>query len=916
MNIATAKSLRMIKGLPPKAQRGDKISLDTEFFGQEKKKLHRPHGIFSFLGCSFDGETVYYITDESEIQEFMNRLEDGVWIFHNAKYDIRQLRRFANIPQRKNLWDTMLIEQIMFSGYYSEFALNDLVRRYCDTYMSKEVRKEFSKTPLKDILDSIERFDSNLPPIYEMTKEQIEYACVDVAYTWKVYKSQKEKISDSDLNIWRTIELPFLWTLLAMSGVKLDTKKWLALAKKNQETAKKIQDKYGHWEKQMVKRDAHLLFRDKNDEVGTLAPAYEKEKDVFVGINLNSPKQVKEYFLALGWEVSNTDVEILQGLADDCEFAKDMLTYRTYQKRSSTYGEKFVEDYVEADGKIYADIYQIGAECMPRGELVLTNRGYLNVEDVKVGDLVITHEGTSKSVIDTSVWSRRQIYKVTLFNGLSLRTTGNHPYLTKRGWVRADKLKVGDVVAYHSRPEQWKRIEGWEDFSISSWGRVVNNKTGHILTLQSIDKWGHLKVTLVRNGSRVRGEDRKDFRVHRLVAEAFVIGKDYINNEVRHLNGFSWDNTSENLCWGTSKENKQDAILHGTMSHRYTSSQSKVTDEMVAEIRNGENYRGRDNELSAKLGISRRHIWDIRNNVRWQDVPERAKKVEFKYTLVTDIHIVSNEVTYGLEVEDDHSHVTGGIVTHNTGRTSCRAPNLQNQPHEDAYRDCFIADDEETIVVADWGSQEPRFAAFLSEDDGLIDALNSEEKLYVRIAREALDIHITKSSPEYKHLKSTVLGLFYGMSAKGLAKRIGVDEISAQYMINSILETYPGVKEYMKRQKRAKDYVTSVYGRKIWLNKYSFQWERNALNAPIQSSAADAMKLASSRFMVQTESESGWELILLVHDEIAIKISHEGDVPEAKKVLENCMIGVAEEMHKGIRGAIDIYSGKSWACKG
>jgi DNA polymerase-1 len=580
MNIANPKDIKIIHGLPPVAKKGDKISMDTEFFGMEKRRLHRPHGTFAYLGCSYDGETVYYTEDEEQIAEFLQRLEAGVWIFANSKFDIRQLRRYANIPDRKNLWDVILIEQIQYSGYYNEFALNDLVRRYLDTYLPKDVREEFS--------DAV-----------SLTREQIEYASLDVAYTWKVFSEQRKNISDDDLRIWREIELPFMWTILSMSGIRLDTEKWSALAIENGRIAQKIQDKYGHW-------------------VIIPAEGRKKEKQVFEGVNLNSPAQVKNHFASGGVNLKSTDAEALEKIIEDGDddsfefrFASDLLTYRTYAKRASTYGLKFIEDHVEADRKIYADIYQIGAE---------------------------------------------------------------------------------------------------------------------------------------------------------------------------------------------------------------------------------------------------------------------------------------------------------------TGRTSCRAPNLQNQPHETAYRECFICDDDEVVIVADWSAQEPKFAAFLSGDEGLMDALNSDEKLYVRVARDILNISITKSDPEYKHMKSTVLGIFYGMSAVGLAATIGVTEEVAQEYINAFLETYPGVKEYMRKQKHAKDYVTSVSGRKIWLNKYSFQWERNALNAPIQGSAADAMKIAASKFMRQTEAESGWKLALLVHDEIVI-IVPKSDKDVAMKILEDCMVSTADELHPGIRGSVEIFSGCNWACK-
>ncbi len=571
MNTINPKTLKIIKGLPPKATPKDRVALDTEFFGMEKKRLHRPHGQFAYLGASYDGETVYYITDEDQIPEFMERIQDGVWIFANAKFDIRQLRRYTEILPRTKLWDVILIEQIMYSGLYDSFALDDLVRRYLDTYMPKMVRSEFETATF-------------------LTPERIGYASGDVAYTWKVYKVQREKIFDSDLLIWKEIELPFLWAILDMDGIRLDTEKWLALAKSNYEEAQAIQVKYGYEETKIGPRGGI--------------------KKVFHGINLNAPAQVMKELRKQGWNVDDSDKETLESLQDECDFAREMLIYRAFAKRSSTYGEKFAEDFVEDDGKVYADIYQIGAE---------------------------------------------------------------------------------------------------------------------------------------------------------------------------------------------------------------------------------------------------------------------------------------------------------------TGRTSCRAPNLQNQPHETKYRECYIADEGECIVVADWGSQEPKIAAYISQDERLIEAVNSPEKLYIRVARDVLGRIITKESDEYKHMKSTVLGIFYGISAAGLSRRIGETEEVAQSYIDAFLETYPGVDEYMKVQRQAKEYVQSVYGRKIWLNKYSYQWTRNALNAPIQGSAADAMKIAAARFM-RVRKDKTWKLVLLVHDEIAIAVPL-ADKEDAKKVLSETMISVANEIHDGIQGTVDIFSGPNWGCK-
>lgn len=589
MNQINPKSLKIIHGLPPVAKKGDKVALDSEFFGQEKERLHRPHGTFAFLGASYDGQTVYYITESEQIQEFMDRLDEAVHIYHNAKYDIRQLRNFAHMPQRKKLWDTMLIEQIMYSGYYNDFSLADVVRRRLDIYLPKEERESFSTV------------GEEKPK--KLTQSQIQYSAVDVAATWRVYEDQRKEIDENDLNIWKEVELPFLWVLLAMGGVKLDCDAWLKLAKENKEKADAIQAKYGT-----------VSMKGKVKKVD--------------GLNLGSHKQLKERFLEMGLTLASTGEEVLEAYANKPnkigKFTDDILAFRKYSKRASTYGEKFVTDYVEEDGKVYADLYQIGAE---------------------------------------------------------------------------------------------------------------------------------------------------------------------------------------------------------------------------------------------------------------------------------------------------------------TARTSCRHPNLQNQPHEKEYRSCFIADEGNCMVVADYGSQEPRIAAYFSQDGRLIEILNSDKKLYIEIARDVFHQEITKQDEVYGHIKSTILGIFYGMSAYGLSERLGISEDEAQEMIDKIIETYPGIQDYIDQQKQAGDYVQSIYGRKIWINKYDKGWLRGALNYPIQSSAADATKLASRRFLDKWFHELGdymddedvkvyynSPLRLLVHDEIVIEVEQAWS-GTAKRILEDAMVEVAEEMHDGLKGVAEVFVGDNWGCK-
>lgn len=346
MNIANPKTLTIINSLPPVAKKGDRIALDTEFFNQEKRKLHRPHGDFAFLGCSYDGVTVYYITDETQIQEFMNRIDAGVHVWFNAKYDYVQLRRFAEMPRRKNLWDSMLIEQLMWSGYYSDFSLKDLVRRYLDTYMEKETREEFSNNP-----DKI------------MTQDMINYSCLDVAYTWKVFKVQREKICENDLRIWREIELPFMWTILSMWGMGMDVNAWKALYWQNYNDALNVQKKY----------------TENPDIFDTVSWDEAIKKKKFRGINLGSWQQVKAEMARQGYSVKSTQEDDIKIYADECEFVRDVLEFRGKRKAAGTYGINWIEDgLIEENGRVYSSFHQIGAAT---GRLSSSNP---NVENIPV----------------------------------------------------------------------------------------------------------------------------------------------------------------------------------------------------------------------------------------------------------------------------------------------------------------------------------------------------------------------------------------------------------------------------------------------------------------------------------------------------------------------------------------------------
>jgi DNA polymerase I-like protein with 3'-5' exonuclease and polymerase domains len=370
MNQIDPKSLVIHSGLPPVAKKGDRVSIDTEFFGMEKSKLHRPHGRFAGMGCSFDGVNVYIITDEEMVQDFMWQLDEAVHIYHNSLFDIRHIRRYCEYPDRTRIWDTMVLEQIKFAGWFSagEFSLADLARRYLDIYMPKEVREEFAADD-----------------VMFMTQEQKEYLAMDVVATWRVYQEQKKIMDENDLNVWKNIDRPAIYSLLKTHGMKLDVEAWNELYKLNLSESERIQGKYGHTEVVEEVREAQLVYPDIHEggdpeSIGVLIPYKKSKKSKFVGINLGSWQQVLKRLKADGFDVESTDEKALTAILGDSEFANEVLEYRGRVKAAGTYGMKWVEEWLEADGRIYSNFYVNGTAT---GRFSSSNP---NVENIPVRD--------------------------------------------------------------------------------------------------------------------------------------------------------------------------------------------------------------------------------------------------------------------------------------------------------------------------------------------------------------------------------------------------------------------------------------------------------------------------------------------------------------------------------------------------
>ncbi len=259
-----------------------------------------------------------------------------------------------------------------------------------------------------------------------------------------------------------------------------------------------------------------------------------------------------------------------------------------------------------------------------------------------------------------------------------------------------------------------------------------------------------------------------------------------------------------------------------------------------------------------------------------------------------------------------------------TGRLASSDPNLQNIPIRSAegrrIREAFIAPPGSVIVAADYSQIELRIMAHLSGDAGLLQAFANNEDVHRATAAEIfMTTPADVTSEQRRYAKVINFGLIYGMSAFGLAKQLGVERSAAQAYIDRYFARYPGVKNYMDSTRllaKEQGYVETVFGRRLWLpdinssNGMKRQGaERAAINAPMQGTAADLIKLAMIKVQGWLEAEKlKTRLIMQVHDELVLEVP-EDELQLVKDLLPHLMCSVAE-LHVPL--LVELGYGKNW----
>ena len=259
-----------------------------------------------------------------------------------------------------------------------------------------------------------------------------------------------------------------------------------------------------------------------------------------------------------------------------------------------------------------------------------------------------------------------------------------------------------------------------------------------------------------------------------------------------------------------------------------------------------------------------------------------------------------------------------------TGRLSSSNPNLQNIPIRDEngkeIRKAFIPDEGCLFFSADYSQIELRIMAHLSEDKNMIDAFLSNHDIHAATAAKIYKIDLNDVGSDMRRKAKTAnFGIIYGISVFGLAERMNVDRKEAKELIDGYFETYPGVKAYMDKSiqvAQEKGYVETIFHRKRFLPDINSRnavvrgyAERNAINAPIQGSAADIIKVAMARIYQRFQAEGiQAKMILQVHDELNFSVP----INEKERVEEI----VIEEMEKAYRMHVPLKAdcgwGKNW----
>ena len=273
-------------------------------------------------------------------------------------------------------------------------------------------------------------------------------------------------------------------------------------------------------------------------------------------------------------------------------------------------------------------------------------------------------------------------------------------------------------------------------------------------------------------------------------------------------------------------------------------------------------------------------------------------------------------------------HTSFLLAATNTGRLASSDPNLQNIPIKTSdgkeIRKAFVAEKDNILISADYNQIEMRILADMADVKELKKAFKENQDIHNLTASQVFNLPMNKVSEDQRRkAKAINFGIIYGITQYGLAKQISVSNDDAQQFINSYFKKFPEIKDYMQTTVkicRKQGFVTNIFGRRIHLRGIndknfsvrSFQ-ERAAINAPIQGSAADIIRLAMIKIDNTLGQNKMVKMLLQIHDELIFECSRK-DENKVKKLIKDAMVSVSSSEHHmfSIPLEVSINSGNNW----
>lgn len=411
--------MNIVNEVPPRFPDYSYVAIDTEFRKMDIKRMHRPHGEFSLLTVCAEPGTVYHIDTPALIQPTLDRLDNTVWLMHHAKFDITQLRKYATIPPRRKIIDTMLMEKLLWSGWYEHFDLQSLVRRYLNEYLDKSLQESWETAEF-------------------MTPEMLEYGCKDADATRRVWNEQKKFVTQDEMRVWHTIDLPALWAVMDFQGFRVDRDRWIELS---------------------------IKHRQLSDEIDERLP-----------VNPRSPKQVVEYLREHGFTnlKSSAEADIVAALdkypnTESAKIAIDILDGRGYRKLSSTYGANVIEDYAEETDEgvlLFGDFNIYGAAT---GRMSCNSPNLQNIpvrEHPEFRECFIARNGQKLIICD---YSQQEIFIMAYLsqdkNMMEICNSGRDIYIAMAKMIYGKEIEKGDPLR-----KVMKSIVLGTDYGMSKYG--------------------------------------------------------------------------------------------------------------------------------------------------------------------------------------------------------------------------------------------------------------------------------------------------------------------------------------------------------------------------------------------------------------------------------------------------------------